>query len=56
MQLTSAKLTTYTGESIKVLGSTSVKVFHNGPEKYLPLLVVSEEEPSLTGYKLVTPT
>ena len=46
---TSANLTTYTGESIKVLGSITIKVCHNGQEKCLPLLVVSEEGPSLLG-------
>ena len=47
LEPTSASLTTYTGEPIKVLGSTTVKVCHNGQEKCSPLLVVSGERPSL---------
>ena len=49
LEPTSANFTTYTGESIKVLGSITAKVCHNGQEKCLPLLVVSGEGPSLLG-------
>ena len=40
---------TYAGDSIKVLGYLSVNMCHNGQEKRLPLLVVSEEGLSLLG-------
>ena len=45
----SAKLRTYTGEAIKVLGSVSVTVRHNSQQRCLPLLVVAGEGPSLVG-------
>ena len=42
-------LKTYTRETIKVLGSLSVNVAHNGQLKSLPLLVVAGNGPSLLG-------
>jgi len=44
-----AKLLTYTGESIKVIGSTDVRVEHNGQEATLPLMVTQGKGPSLLG-------
>ena len=49
LEPTSAQLMTYTGKSIKVLGSILINVCHNGQEKSLPLLVVSGDGPSLLG-------
>ena len=49
LQPTQAKLCTYTGENIQVLGSITVLVCHNQQRKHLPLLVVSGEGPSLLG-------
>ena len=40
---------TYTSQLIKVLGSISVNVAHNGQEKPLSLLVVAGNGPSLLG-------
>ena len=47
LEPTSAHLTMYTGESIKLLGSISLNVCHSGQEKSLPLLVENIEWPSL---------
>ena len=49
LQSTQAKLCTYTGESLGVLGSISVSVQHNQQQKQLSLLVVSGNGPSLLG-------
>ena len=46
---TGTYFTTYTGESIKVLGSMLVNVCHSGQEKSLPLLVVSGDGTNLLG-------
>ena len=47
LESASVNLTKHTVESIKVLGSLSIKACHSGQEKCLPLLVVSGEGPSL---------
>ena len=44
-----AKLFTYTGESIQIIGTTDVTVEHNGEVVTLPLLVTSGKGPSLLG-------
>ena len=46
---TKAKLLTYTGESIEVIGATDVRVEHNGQEATLPLIVTRDKGPSLLG-------
>ena len=51
---TSAKLRTYTGEIIQVVGELSVKVECHGQNAVLPLLVVQEEGPSLIGRNWLT--
>ena len=43
------KLQTYTGESIKVCGSTKVQVTHNGQILSLPLIVTGGSGPTLLG-------
>ena len=47
LQLTKARLHTYTGEDLPVLGSISVSVCHNQQQKTLSLLVVRGEGPNL---------
>ena len=54
LQSTRAKLCTYTGESLGVLGSISVSVCHNQQQKQLSLLVVSGDGPSLLGRDWLT--
>ena len=54
LQSTSAKLRTYTGETIQVVGELSVKVEYHGQNAVLPLLVVQEEGPSLIGRNWLT--
>ena len=54
LQPTQAKLCTYTGESLGVLGSISVSVLHNQQQKQLSLLVVSGDGPSLLGRDWLT--
>ena len=49
LQSTQAKLCTYTGEPLGVLGSISVTVQHNQQQKQLSLLVLSGDGPSLLG-------
>ena len=49
LQSTEARLLTYTGESLPVLGSITVTVHHNNQQKTLPLLIVQGEGPSLLG-------
>ena len=44
-----ARLHTYSGELIKVLGTTSVTVRYRGQVKQLPLLIVPTDGPSLLG-------
>ena len=44
-----AKLCTYTGQTIQVVGSTDVEVEHNGQRATLPLLVTRGSGPSLLG-------
>ena len=44
-----ARLSTYTGECIQVLGVADVKVEHNGQITTLPLIVVPGERPPLLG-------
>ena len=46
----SAKLFTYTGESIPVLGTTDIRVDLNGQTATLPLLVTRGKGPSLLGW------
>ena len=46
---TQARLHTYTGELLPVLGSITVPVHHNHQQKILPLLVVKGGGPSLLG-------
>ena len=43
------RLQTYTGESIKVCGSTIVKVMHNGQTHSLPLVITEGSGPTLLG-------
>lgn len=47
LQPSSAKLRTYTGETIPVLGELTVQVEYHGQKATLPLLVVQEDGPSL---------
>ena len=54
LQPTQAKLCTYMGESLGVLGSISVSVLHNQQQKQLSLLVVSGDGPSLLGRDWLT--
>ena len=44
-----ARLHTYSGELIKVLGTTSVTIRYRGQVKQLPLLIVPTDGPSLLG-------
>ena len=44
-----ARLHTYSGELIKVLGTTSVTVRYRSQVKQLPLLIVPTDGPSLLG-------
>ena len=44
------RLQTYTGESIKVCGSTVVKVMHNGQTQSLPLVIMEGSGPTLLGH------
>ena len=46
---TQARLRTYTGEPMPVLGLITVPVHHNNQQKTLPLLVVKGGRPSLLG-------
>ena len=46
---TQARLRTYTGEPMPVLGLITVPVHHNNQQKTLPLLVVKGGGPSLLG-------
>ena len=43
------KLQTYTGEEIKVVGSTTVNINYMGKQKKLPLTIVEGDGPSLFG-------
>ena len=49
LQHSTAKLHTYTGEPIKVLGSTEVLVQHNGQSMTLPLIVMKGNGSPLLG-------
>ena len=49
LQHSTAKLHTYTGEPIKVLGSTEVLVQHNGQSMTLPLIVMKGKGSPLLG-------
>ena len=49
LQHSTAKLHTYTGEPIKVLGSTEVLVQHNGQSMMLPLIVMKGKSSPLLG-------
>jgi hypothetical protein len=49
LQPTSAKLITYTGENIKVLGKINVTIEMNEQTASLPLIVVQGDGPSLLG-------
>ena len=49
LSLSEARLHTYSGELIKVLGVTSVTVRYRSQVKQLPLLIVPTDEPSLLG-------
>lgn len=49
LQRSAVKLQTYTGEPIKVEGSTVVLVEHNGQSASLPLIVTQEKGPTLLG-------
>ena len=49
-----AKLSTYTGEVIPVLGISDVKVEHNGQTTVLPLVVIPGTEPPLLGHEWLT--
>lgn len=49
LRRTNIKLRTYTGESLKILGTTKVKVEYQDQEAQLPLLVVGGSGPSLLG-------
>ena len=49
LQHSTAKLHTYTGEPIKVLGSTEVLVQHNGQSMSLPLIVMKGKGSPLLG-------
>lgn len=49
LQKSAIKLQTYTGELIKVAGSTQAEVEHNGQVANLPLIVIQGEGPSLLG-------
>ena len=44
-----AKLSTYTGEIIRVIGTSDVEVEHNGQTAVLPLVVIPGEGPPLLG-------
>ena len=44
------KLQTYTGEQIKVCGSTIVQVTHNGQTQSLPLVITEGSGPTLLGH------
>ena len=54
LNLSKVKLQTYTKESIDVLGSITVEVTYKGQNKFLPLLVVGGEGPSLLGRDWLT--
>ncbi len=45
----SLSLTTYTGESVKILGATDVIVQHGNQVRELPVVVVSTDGPNLLG-------
>ena len=49
LQATQARLHTYTGQGIEVVGEISVKVEASGQSHTLPLLVVKTDGPSLIG-------
>ena len=49
LSTSSAKLCTYTGEAIKVMGSTNVRVTYEDQDVTLPLLVTEGKGPSLIG-------
>ena len=49
LQATQARLRTYTGQGIEVVGEISVKVEASGQSHTLPLLVVKTDGPSLIG-------
>ena len=54
LQHSTAKLHTYTGEPIKVLGSTEVLVQHNGQSMMLPLIVMKGKSSPLLGRNLLS--
>ncbi len=45
----SLSLKTYTGESVKILGTTDVIVQHGNQVRELPVVVVSTDGPNLLG-------
>ena len=49
LKTVTTKLTTYTGETIDILGEVEVTFQYKGQEKKLSLLVVTVEGPSLLG-------
>jgi hypothetical protein len=49
LEKSTVKLQTYTGEPIRVCGSTAVQVEHNGQAKSLPLVVTEGDGPALLG-------
>lgn len=49
LQSSTAQLSTYTGEKIRVLGQITVHAFYQQQQHRLPLLVVPDEGPTLLG-------
>ena len=49
LKKTNVKLRTYSGEIIKVLGTTTIEVVYESQKEQLPLLVVVANGPSLLG-------
>ena len=54
LRQSNAKLSTYTGETIPVLGISDVKVEHNGQTLTLPLVVIPGNGPPLLGRDWLT--
>ena len=49
LEESTVKLQTYTGESIRISGSTKVQVAHNGQTLSLPLIITEGKGPTLLG-------